>query len=629
MKRGQVTIFIVVAVVIVVGIVAYFLLRDNFGESVPEELRPVYDYYISCLEASAQEGINLLGEQGGRIEIPEFEPGSAYMPFSSQLSFLGQPIPYWMYVSGNNFLKEEVPKRVEMENELAEYVAERIVDCDFEDFELAGYDVYVDEGSVSASVNDLSVDLDVRNRVTIFKGESSVVVDEHEFSVGSKLGKFYEMALDVYNYEKSNMFLEDYALDVMRLYAPVTGTEIGCAPRVFVEDDIKNEIVGGLVANVGMLKLKGSYYDLASAEGSYFVTDVGKRVDENVNFMYSPSWPTSIEIHGDMVAKPVGLQEGMGLMGFCYVPYHFVYDINFPVLVQFYDEKEIFQFPIAVVISKNRARVALPATGGVSIESKVCEFANQEVDVYSYDVDLNPVEARIRFKCLDDVCEIGRTSVTSAGGERLGEGGGGEAYLRGEFPQCVNGFIVASAEGYADARYQISTNEENIANVVLDKKYNLSLDFSPRDDSGEPGYVDKALISFVAEDYSATVLYPEMDSVELVEGYYNVSVFVYDDSSLKFPASSRSECVDVPESGLAGLFGAQTEKCYEINIPEMDVDFAVVGGGRTAEYITVGMLENAVELNVNVPLFGLPDSLEGLQANHLRAEDEFIYLEFE
>jgi len=608
-RKAQVTIFIIVAVIVVGGIVAYFALRDSFGKSMPEDLRPVYDYYVSCLEASAQEGIYLLGEQGGRIEIPEFEPGSAYMPFSSQLSFLGQAVPYWMYVSGNNLLREDVPSKDGMENELAAYVAERVGDCDFEDFELAGYDIYVDEGVVSARVNDLSVDLDVRNKITIFKGESSVVVEKHEFSVGSKLGKFYGMAIDVYDYEKVNMFLEDYALDVMRLYAPVTGTEIGCAPRIFVEDEIKGDIVGGLAANVPMLKLKGSYYELASASESYFVTDTGRRIDESVNFMYSPSWPSSIEIYGDMVAKPVGLQEGMGMMGFCYVPYHFVYDINFPVLIQFYDEKEIFQFPVAVVISKSRARNALPTTSGASIDSRVCEFRNQEVDVYTYDVDLSPVEARVQFKCLDAVCEIGETKIE-----------GGDAVLRGEFPQCVNGFIIVSAEGYADAKYQISTNEEDIANVVLNKKYSVDLDL---------GDVDKALVSFVADDYSVTVLYPEMGSVELVEGYYNVSVFVYDDSSLKFPASSRSECVDVPEGGLAGLFGAQTEKCYEINVPEMDVDFAVVGGGKTAEYITAGMLEDAVELNINVPLFGLPGSLDELQANHLRAEDEFVYLEFE
>ncbi|MFH0711564.1 MAG: hypothetical protein V1889_00385 [archaeon] len=608
-RRAQVTIFIIVAVVIVVGVAMYFLLRDNLGESVPEELRPVYDCYISCLEASAREGINLLGEQGGRIEIPEFESGSAYMPFSSQLNFLGQAVPYWMYVSGNNFLRESVPSRTGMENELASYVAERVGDCDFSDFEKAGYDVYVDEGSVSSRINSLSVDLEVNNKVTIFKGESAVVVDEHKFSVGSKLGKFYGMAIDVYDYEKSSMFLENYALDVMRLYAPVTGTEIGCAPKIFVEENIKKDIIGGLGANIPMLKLDGSYYDLSSEEESYFVTDIGERIDENVNFVYSLGWPTSIEIYGDMVAKPVGLQEGMGMMGFCYVPYHFVYDINFPVLVQFYDEKEIFQFPVAVVISKNRARAALPTTTGASIESRVCEFRNQDVDVYSYDVDLNPVEARVRFRCLDDVCEIGGTKNEN-----------GEAILRGEFPQCVNGFILVSADGYADAKYQISTNEEDIANIVLAKKYKVGLDL---------GDVKKALVSFVSDDYSATVLYPEMDSVELVEGYYNVSVFIYDDSSLKFPASSRSECVDVPESGLAGLFGAQSEKCYEINVPEMDVDFAVVGGGKMMEYITAGMLESAVELNIKVPLFGLPSSLDGLQANYLRAEDERIYLEFE
>jgi hypothetical protein len=40
-------------------------------------------------------------------------------------------------------------------------------------------------------------------------------------------------------------------------------------------------------------------------------------------------------------------------------------------------------------------------------------------------------------------------------------------------------------------------------------------------------------------------------------------------------------------------------------------------------------LENAVELNINVPLFGLPVSIDELQANYIRAEDEFVYLEFE
>jgi len=279
------------------------------------------------------------------------------------------------------------------------------------------------------------------------------------------------------------------------------------------------------------------------------------------------------------------------------------------VMVQFFDDNELFQFPVGVVISRSQPREALPTTNGFSIESRVCEMKNQEVDVYTYDVDLNPVEAVISFKCLDAVCNIGETEIT-----------GEDAILNGEFPQCVNGFVVADAEGYAQAKYQISTNEESLANVVLKKKYNLSLDL---------GNVDKAVVNFISEDFSATVLYPEMDSLELVEGYYNVSVYVYDGSSLKFPATSRSECVDVPESGLMGLFGAETEKCYDINMPEMDIDFAVVGGGKTREYITSEDLDNADEINLNVPLFGLPASLEELSANHERVDDEIVEVYFE
>jgi hypothetical protein len=61
----------------------------------------------------------------------------------------------------------------------------------------------------------------------------------------------------------------------------------------------------------------------------------------------------------------------------------------------------------------------------------------------------------------------------------------------------------------------------------------------------------------------------------------------------------------------------------------MDITFAVIGGGKTQEYITEQALEGSSELNINVPLFGVPSSIEELQANHQRVEDEFVYLEFE
>jgi hypothetical protein len=611
-KKAQVTIFIILAIVVVAGIVLYFVVGGFSGDVVPGDMQPVYDYYISCVESSVEEGIALMGGQGGYIEVPEFEPGSPYIPFSSQLSFFGQPVPYWMYVSGNNLLKEQVPTKAMMQQQLGKYVEDRLTACDFEDFEAMGYDVYIEPGVVSTIINENSVEVGISNPVTIFKGEQSVSVNSHEFSVGSKLGKFYDMALDVYNSEKEDMFLENYAIDVMRLYAPVDGVDISCAPKVFVDEDIRRGLYDGLELNMNSIKLEGGYYDLSSPDRNYFVKDVGFDVDENVNIMYNRNWPTKIDIYGDRVVEPVGVQPGLAILGFCYVPYHLVYDISFPVMIQFYDSRELFQFPISVIIDNSQPREALPSTfGDVSLEGEVCRYKNSNVLVNTYDSELNPIEARIRFKCLDSICEVGETEID-----------GGSAVFEGDVPQCVNGFFIASAEGYADGKVQVSTNSENIANIVLKKKYELGLDL------GDIGG-GMAMLNFVSDDYSTTAIYPDSNSVVLVEGNYNVTVYVYQNSTLTLPGSSDRICVDVPVGGVGGLLGMEEEKCYDVNVPSMSVDMAVIGGGKSYDYVAESMLSGSTELNVNVPLFGKPSSLESLQENYALVEDSRVYLEFE
>ena len=610
-KKGQVTIFIILAILIVGGVIAYFMLRPSGATSLSKEMQPAYGYYLSCLERHTEQGISLLGEQAGYIYVEEldFVAGSSYRPFSSQLDFLGQPVPYWMYVSGNNILTKQKPTLSSMEKELERYLEENLDNCNFGDYYSQGYDVFFEEGSVDVQISEKNVEVIIDAPFQINFEEQTATVTEHEFSVDSKLGKFYNLATEVYEYEMSNMFLESYALDVMRLYAPVDGTELGCSPKVFIKENIKEDLVSALSANVAALKLKGDYYTLSNEENKYFVTDIGRDIDEQVNFVYSPSWPTNIEIYGDEVARPVGLQEGMGLLGFCYVPYHFVYDIDFPVLVQFYDNEEVFQFPISVIISKNQMREAILGNDPESIESEVCKYKNQEIEVSTYDLDLNPVEARLRFKCLNSQCDIGETEFEN-----------GEAVFRGGIPQCVNGFVLANAEGYADAKKQISSNSETSTSVILKKLYNVSLDL---------GTVDSALVTFDAEDYSTSVFYPDMKNVQLVESYYNISVQVYRNSSLTFQGTNDRKCVTVPVEGVGALFGLEEEKCFTIDIPSTKVDSAIVGGGRTEEYITQGQLRDSKELNINVPLFPTPQSLEELQEVYSQTEDATIYISYE
>jgi len=88
-------------------------------------------------------------------------------------------------------------------------------------------------------------------------------------------------------------------------------------------------------------------------------------------------------------------------------------------------------------------------------------------------------------------------------------------------------------------------------------------------------------------------------------------------------------CVDVPVSGVGGLLGLEKEECYDIDVPGMDIEMAVVGGGSSTEYIAESMLSDSVELNLNVPLFNRPTSLDSLQKNYEAVDLATVFLEFE
>jgi hypothetical protein len=610
-KRGQLTIMILVAILIVAVIILFFYFsRVSVERRIPHNMRPVYDSYLDCLEGVTRDGVYLLGFQGGYIDVPDFVGGSSYRPFSNQLDFMGFGVPYWLYVSGNNILSEQIPSKGQMELELENYIRERLEICNFRDYEVQGFGVYVESGDVEVKIRDSSVDVIARNPLNIYFENDSVRVSEHNIKLNVRLGKIYDMAKKLYEYEKSEMFLEEYAIDVLRLYAPVDGVELGCKPISFSDGEIKSDLKKGFSANMNSLKVEGSYYELNKKDNEYFVVEPGFSSDVNVNFLYNPLWPSRIEIYGDRMAQPVGMQEGLSILGFCYVPYHLVYDVNFPVLVQFWEDDFFFQFPLAVIIEKNYKREALPLMfDDVSLESEVCKYKNQDLRVYTYDGDFNPVSATLQFSCLDSLCYLGESKIA-----------GSSAVYDGDAPGCVNGFVIATSEGYAQSKQMVSTNVESEVNLILKKIYSISLDLG--DIKG-----NSAVIYFKGEDYATSVNYPDSKKIDLVEDFYNVSVFVYSDSSLKFEGINERICVDVPVFG--GLGGVTEEKCNDVNIPSMDVDYALVGGGNNVEYVTEDILKRKSKLNLEVELFSNPESLEDLEKNNVLLEDSVVYISYD
>ena len=611
-KHGQVAIFIILAIIIVSAIILGVIFKDSlFTQKIPAEFEPVYNYYLSCIENDMQTGALILEQQAGYIQQPDFTPGSEYMPFSNQLDFLGTGVPYWYYISGNGVVKEQIPSKEKMQEELNQFVDEENINCNFEDYEQRGFEISLGNIETETLIQDNSITAEISQPLSITFENTTWTSKKHNIKINTQLGKFYNLAKEIYYNEKQIMFLENQGVDILRLYAPVDGSEVGCSTKLWQVNQIRQDLINALTVNIPELKIKGDYYTLNAPENKYFVKDIGKETDTNVNFMFSNQWPMKIEVwpsEDDIIrAEPVGLQEGLGMLGFCYTPYHFVYDFAYPVLIQIYSPTEIFQFPVVVYINKNQPRESLDAESVPNVVPELCQNKISEQTVNTYSTQLSHLETTIKFKCFDTTCSIGQTE---------------KGILKANFPQCANGYIVASSEGYETKKYLASTISSNQHTIILDKKYKLNLEIT--EGLAEADY---AVITFTKDPdketkTSRTIAYPEQKGIELSEGQYQITAYFYTNSTIELEGGEKQQCTKVPRAGILGIFGLTEEKCFTINIPKQTISYTISGGGKQMHYITETELKNSNTMEINSEAFTTPRNAQQLQENYNRLETE-------
>lgn len=607
-KRGQVTVFIIIALVIVAGIVVYFVVRDNTSSAkIPKELAPVFEKYLSCLEDETNAAASMAGTQGGHIYVDDYVPGSEFAPFSSELNFLGYPVPYWYYIAGNGIIKENVPTKTTIQNEIKRYIEENVNNCDFEDYYSKGYALDIGGPDATVVMNDGDISVTLNNPITVSSENASATKKEYKVVVQTKLGKYYALAREIYDKEKKEAFLENYTIDVLRLYAPVDGVELSCSPKIWKTQEVVDELRKGLEGNIGALTMGQK---TGTAREKYFTVE--GNVDENVRFLYSPNWPSKFEIYGEgvdqdlMIAEPVGNEQGMGIMGFCYAPYHYVYDISYPVMVQIYDNKDVFQFPVAIIIDKNVPRRAVFSENTEGEIFNLCQYNTQPVTVSLYDVNLNPVDGDVYYSCFNQRCRLGETE---------------NGIFNGNAPACMNGYIEARAEGYAQQKQLMSTNEESESDFILDKEYEMNVNVEV---SGSA--LKGTAVAIFDGNQVRSIALPATSKMKLAEGLYNLTVYVYGNSSITIPESTKTECVNIAKKGISGLFGATEEKCFEIKLPATKIESALIGGGKASVYILPEQLQSG-KLMLKVDSLPTPKSMDELAQNYVLFDDMGVEVE--
>ncbi len=627
-KRGQVTIFIVLGIVILVVFGLLFFLKGKVVESsfedemnalaVPAQLEPVKEYLDVCLRDVTRDGIRLMGEQGGYIEIPEDNDFSYGGELSNSLK-LGPSgeVAFWYYETSNGIDVERIPTLDEMENQLEEYINEHFKDCFYflSSFEKEGFEFEYPESAVSEvdiGLHDIKVK--VISSVYVKLKDVNKDIDKHMVLLDSNFGEMYELAKQIMKKEDEDLFLEEKTIDMMGVYdeIPFSETEFSCEKKIWNKNDVVKDMKKIFSTNMAALRLKNPTSSAFLGENKdYFEIDLVKPEYISESFNYFEDWPMEVDVSptkGDILVGDPLTQEVPEIskflnLFFCLNNYHFVYDVKYPVLISLLDENgDGFQFATLVKIDNNKPRQyegeVLNFEDVNKFEKEFCENKAYpvSVDVFDYD-NLRPIEgASVLYKCFIASCYIGETDENGR--------------LEAMFPPCLNGMVIAQKQGYEIGFNSLSSNVENDSSVYLDKIYNLGLDVKQLYLSdGYESRIDndkEAIIQFEnLDDGYVTMVTDEDDEIKLTAGNYRVTEYLLatSDGGISFGDETVTQCVEVPKPGVLGLF-MKEKKCIESEIEGGTMEDVISGGAVFEWYADIN--EEDSKLTIYVPYDVVP-----------------------
>ena len=186
-KKGQVTIFIIISIFLVVAVILFFVLRDNDSKikEIPQEISPFYTNLLLCLEQTSEEGIHYLAAHGGYYNVP----------VKSSIIYFLDEIPYY-YLDNENI----IPRVSVIERELEKYVSENLENClDLKGFKEQGFNISVEPYSILTNIIEGEISVKMKNTITVSKGEDSATLKNTEISFKNDFINLYEASFEVVN----------------------------------------------------------------------------------------------------------------------------------------------------------------------------------------------------------------------------------------------------------------------------------------------------------------------------------------------------------------------------------------------------------------------------------------------
>lgn len=194
-KKGQVTIFIVIGLILLAVFAGVWFLVSSYQTTPLEEeveksvllttIKPrIVSFVESCLEQTALPGIYLAGVQGGIIYLEEADAETILLTDNALIRY--------GYLNGVNLLSKE-----RMEKDISRYLEENIGEC------LDGFHIFSKEGVLIEEKGDFQAETIVRlneiiingkYKLNIKQGDDSVRIDSFSQTIPLGVGKMLQEA---------------------------------------------------------------------------------------------------------------------------------------------------------------------------------------------------------------------------------------------------------------------------------------------------------------------------------------------------------------------------------------------------------------------------------------------------
>jgi len=502
-KKGQITLFIIVGIVIIIAMSFFIYFRNILlpeAEIVPEDIKPIKNYVESCLSNIGEEAVVLLGSRSGFIEIPDVvELSEAYIEFipNSELK-----IPYW-YHNGISY----IPTIGSMQEEISLYVKNNINNCidlsDFKgDFSIEEKNNTKVETIIANDGVDIAMTYDLI--ITSKSDAEQTKISKFHTLLPVKLKEAYELGKKILEAENANTYFENITIDWMSMNpdVPLNGILFSCSDLKWRVSSIKEKIQETVYYNLPRVMVKdtdhpsfladdsvyeklkeytledinnGNYPDIEAPADAYdyshYLLDVRtSKTKLKAGFFYNPVWGM------DLVARPSenGVMKGTKQEGsdeflrfMCLNVYHFNYDIIYPIETLIRDETAfngkgyVFRFGFTVMINHNepdREGFFNPEfiMLGTNPIGECDQLSGDTYDIRALGVDqfgianMEIKDVNLTYDCFKFQCSLGITKADE-----------GSYRLRTKLPSsCANGFIIAEKPGYLASKQQVLDSKD-------------------------------------------------------------------------------------------------------------------------------------------------------------------------